>query len=237
MVNVICMKWGRRYDATYVNRLRNMARRNLSLEHRFVCFTEDSRGIDSGIEVKPLPELKFPPGPERFWNKLGIFSKPLADITGRVLCLDLDVVIAANIDCFFEIPGNFFMIREYRKKPGASLGNMSACRFEAGAHPELVQQFEADPAGVAARHKFDQDFVSATIQPMNYWPGEWCPSFKKQCLPPVPRCYFERPHMPSGAKIIVFHGHPKPPDAAHGCFVRGGIRFCRATPWVAEKWR
>jgi hypothetical protein len=234
MVNVICMKWGTRYEPAYVNRLRRMVRRHLSLDHRFVCFTDDPGGIDSDIEIKPLPEVQSRPGPERYWNKLGIFTKPLADFTGPVLCFDLDLVIVDNLDCFFEHPGEFCIIREFRRDEGPPRGNMSVCRFEAGAYPHVLEEFQRDPASVEARFTFDQDFISASIKPLTFWPDEWCRSCKKHCLAPVPRCYFTAPRIPPGARIIVFHGHPKPPQAARGCLVRGGIKYCRATPWIAE---
>src|ERR1051325_539852 len=93
MVNVICMKWGARYSPEYVNRLHHMVRRRLSRAHRFVCFTDDGTGIEPGVEVKPLPKIGFEVRPGRFWNKLGIFARPLADLEGPVLWIDLDVVI------------------------------------------------------------------------------------------------------------------------------------------------
>ena len=237
MVNVICMKWGTVYGPNYVNHLRSMVRRNLKLKHRFVCFTDDIRGVEPDIEIHPLPKVHSHPGPERFWNKLGIFAKPLSNITGSVLCLDLDVVIVDCIDCFFEAKGDFFMVRDYhRHKSGAASGNMSVCRYEAGRHANILEKFERDPEAVEANYKFDQEFVSGNVPKVEFWPEAWCPSFKKHCLFRVPRCYFETPRIPPGARIVVFHGHPKPPDAARGCLVRNGIKYCRPTPWVKEHW-
>lgn len=234
MVNVICMKWGTLYDAAYVNRLRGMVRRQLKLEHRFVCFTDDPTGIDAGTEIRPLPEVRCPPGPERYWKKLGIFINPLSDLTGPVLCLDLDLVIVDRLDDFFSVPGKFCIIREFRRDGGPPRGNMSVCRFEAGAHPYVLDEFHRDPKSVEDRFIFDQDFISATIKPLTFWPDAWCRSFKKHCLAPVPKCYFETPRIPPDARIIVFHGHPKPPEAARGCFVKGGIKYCRPTPWIDQ---
>lgn len=237
MVNVICMKWGTCYGPEYVNHLRSMVRRHLNLAHRFVCFTDDRRGLAPDIEVQPLPKVVSRPGRERFWNKLGIFSSPLLDLTGPVLCLDLDVVIVDCIDCLFEAKGEFIMVKEYRTKPGTSPGNTSVCRFEAGAHPDILARFEADPEAVEARYTFDQDLVADMAKNLSFWPQAWCPSFKRHCIPDWPLCYFTPPRLPAGARIAVFHGQPKPAAAAHGCFVRGGIKYCRATPWVSENWR
>ena len=101
----------------------------------------------------------------------------------------------------------------------------------------MLEEFEKDPERVAANHIFDQDFVSATIKPLTFFPPEWCVSFKKQCMKRPPLCWFTTPQYPPGTRIVVFHGHPKPPDAARGCLVRGGIKYCRATPWVRDNWR
>jgi hypothetical protein len=239
VVNVICMKWGPLYDARYVNHLRNMVRRHLSLEHRFVCFTDEARGIAPDIEVRPLPEVRVPPGPERYWNKVGIFSKPLADLHGPALCLDLDVVIVANIDCFFGQEGTCCIIRDYRNRQHGRppSGNTSICRFEIGAHPEVLERFHSDTPAVQQTYLSDQQFISASLRPLTFWPREWCPSFRKECMPAVPSCYFRTAPLPEGARIVVFHGHPKPPDAIRGGFVRGGLLYCRPTRWVAENWR
>ena len=108
MVNIICMKWGQKYGPEYVNRLYGMVARNLTIQFRFVCFTDDGSGIREEVDVKPLPSLNLPPGiPERGWMKLTTFQSPLDDIKGTTLFLDLDVVIVDNIDCFFEIEGDF----------------------------------------------------------------------------------------------------------------------------------
>ena len=46
---IICMKWGDKYGAEYVNRLYNMVRRNLTLDFQMVCLTDDSTGIDPAV--------------------------------------------------------------------------------------------------------------------------------------------------------------------------------------------
>ena len=79
--NVICMKWGDKYSADYVNILFNMVSRNLSTPFRFVCFTDDPKGINEQVEVFDLPSLNLPNNiPERGWLKLTTFSKTLGDL-------------------------------------------------------------------------------------------------------------------------------------------------------------
>ena len=80
-VNVICMKWGDKYDASYVNKLHNMVSRNLAREFRFICLTDDNSGLSSAIEAFDIPKLNLPKGiPERGWTKLVTFSKNIFDI-------------------------------------------------------------------------------------------------------------------------------------------------------------
>ena len=86
MVNVLCMKWGTKYSADYVNTLYSMVARNMSRDFRFVCLTEDGVGLHENVEVFPLPELSVDlGGPERGWNKLAVFAETLYDLSGKVL--------------------------------------------------------------------------------------------------------------------------------------------------------
>ena len=48
-IHIFCMKWGTLYDATYVNRLHSMVKRNLTLPFTMVCFTDDETGIDQPV--------------------------------------------------------------------------------------------------------------------------------------------------------------------------------------------
>jgi hypothetical protein len=231
------MKWGTRYGACYVNRLRNMVRRHLTLPHRFICFTDDAEGIEPGIEIRPLLKVKIPAGPEQYWNKLGFFRNPLADIGGPVLSLDLDLIIVGSLDCFFEKPGKFLILREFRSDAKSMKGNSSVMRFQAGAHADLLVGFHKDPSGMAARYRFDQDFISATVRPLEFWPEGWCVSFRQHCMGRGLSCWVRPPRIPPGARIIVFHGFPNPPDVERGYFRFRSLKYCPPTNWVGEHWR
>ena len=52
----MCVKYGTKYGADYVNKLYNGVKRNLSINHTFACFTEDNNGLDENIKVIPLKE-------------------------------------------------------------------------------------------------------------------------------------------------------------------------------------
>jgi hypothetical protein len=238
MVNVICMKWGTKYGADYVQRLRAMVRRHLQRPHRFVCFTDDPTGLGDGIEPLPLPPMDLPPGKERGWRKLSTFVRPLADLTGPTLFLDIDIVIVASIDCFFDHPGKFCIIHDWAK-PWRITGNSSVYRFEAGAHPDLLAFFLANIERVKREVRNEQEYLTREIHRqglLTYWPKEWCVSFKHNCMPAFPLNFLRAPELPRGARIVIFHGLPNPPDAIVGGG-QGLLRHFRPAPWVADHWR
>ena len=60
MKNILCVKWGNKFSAGYVNKLYSMVERHLTLPHRFVCLTEDPTGLNEEIETKPLLRKDLP---------------------------------------------------------------------------------------------------------------------------------------------------------------------------------
>ena len=238
--NIICMKWGVKYGANYVNTLAGMVRRHLKRPHRFVCFTDDGNGLHSGIDVRPLPEMELPQHlPERGWRKLTVFGPKLADLEGQALFLDLDLVILDDLDPFFELPGEFRIIHDWDFQ-GKIIGNSSVFRFEIGKHPDVLDNFLKHGEKFRAEHRNEQAYLSHAIHEkglLEYWPDEWCRSFKRHCLKPFPLCYFSEPERPKGAKIVIFHGNPNPDAAVNGYVGKYGFRAVRPTKWVAENWR
>ncbi len=236
-VNVICMKWGTKYGPEYVNRLYRGVSKHLARPHRFVCFTDDSTGIDKGVEVKPLPSLGLPPGPERGWLKLATFAKTLGDLRGITLFLDVDVIITGSLDVFFEPPGPFYIMKDFNpKRPG--VGNSSVYRFVIGEHTAVLSDFVAGFEKVKAEHRNEQEYLTAAMKQagvLHYWPEDWAVSYKKRCIPPFPRSLWQAPACPPQTRIVIFHGHPKPEEAMIGA----GNKWYRpalAAPWVREAW-
>jgi hypothetical protein len=239
MVNVICMKWGRKYGAEYVNILRRMVARNLSLPHRFVCFTDDAAGLERDLDARPLPACGAPNRPEiEAWRKISIFTPDLG-LVGPTLFLDLDVVIPGSLDPFFTFePGRFCIIHNWTHAD-RRIGNSSVFRFEAGAQSALFDEYDQDPDKVTREHRNEQNFVTARIdatEGVAWWPAAWCRSFKKHCLPAGLLKLLLPARIPRGAHIIVFHGEPNPPDAARRWRYKGH-HFMRPAPWILDYWR
>lgn len=242
---VLCMKWGHKYGPEYVNRLYAMVRRHLSGDFTFVCLTDDRSGIRSEVVCHPIPSLDLPQGiPERGWTKITTFSADLTEqygLSGAALFLDIDIVIVGSLDAFFEAPlsqGEIHIIHDY-KRPWRITGNSSVYLFEMGAHTEVLRYFRTHFEAIRKQFRNEQAYLSDFIHQkggLRYWPQSWCPSFKYHCIPTWPSNYWREPLIPSGAKIIIFHGECNPPDALAGKRNRR-FRFIKPTKWVAAHWR
>lgn len=243
-VNVLCIKWGKKYGPDYVNKLHNMVGRNLRRPFRFVCLTDDAAGIDPQIEVKPIPAIGFDEFDQRKpwtfahgWLKLTSFASPLYDLQGRTLFLDLDIVILDSLDPFFDQKGDFIVIKEWDKSDGT--GNTSAYLYTIGAHTDALDHLKNNYPASIANVRNEQEFITGYLSrqgKLSYWPEVWCRSFKRHCLRRGLMGWFAPPVIPPGARIIAFHGKPNPPDAIAGVSGKW-YRRVMPTQWVADHWR
>ena len=246
-VNVVTIKWGTLYGPQYVNRLRASVERNLSIPFRFVCFTDDVHQLDERIETYPLPPVDIPDVPTRSsnWRKLGLYQSGIGDLNGLCLYLDLDIVVVGSIDCFFDYePEKFCAVSEWvqahrkvvARRPAEY--NTSVFRFEAGTTQKVVDRFHQEGERILRDFRREQQFVTNTVKDsIQPWPSDWVVSFKRQCLPAFPMNLIKPPALPPLAKIVVFHGHPNPDQAAAGYRDGPWHRKCLATPWVRDHWR
>jgi len=240
MENILCMKWGTRYGAEYVNILAGMVRRNMSLPYRFVCFTDDARGIRPDVEIRPLPEMTLDAKlPERGWRKLTMFQKELADLTGRALFLDLDVVILGSLDPFFAQPGAFRIIKDWNLRD-TIIGNSSVFRFEIGKHPDVLEHYLMHGEDVRREHRNEQAYLSHAMHEkgiLEYWDDRWCRSFKKHSMRPFPLGYFlPAKHPGPETKIVIFHGKPNPAEIRGGWHSANFLRAVKPPEWFLENW-
>ena len=241
---VVCIRWGREYGADYVNRLYRGVLRNVVRPTRFVAFTDPIAGLDQGIEAKPIPDIRLPPGLKPGpWRKLALWAADLGGLEGDVLFLDLDILVTGTIDALFDYePGRLVLVRNWTQGRKDGIGNSSVMRFRAGSAPHLVSDFEADAVAMSYRFDNEQIYVTkASGLPMSFWPTEWCPSFKHSLLPPWPFYLFRAPELPPEAKIVVFTGHPRPDEAWRGAWpTRWYKKFYKSIPpvaWVGDHWR
>ena len=237
-INVICIKWGKKYSAKYVNTLHGMVSRNLKMPHRFICFTDDSQDLKHEIEVFPIPDLGFEiVGPERCWRKLAVFKKGLAEMRGKCLFLDLDVVIVDDISDFFTQGNEFRLCFENHRKRRFE-GNSSVMHFTANCYHEILDSFLSRPTHYMNTYRHEQSFISNFLLHKNllgFWPKVWTPTFKYHCVPKFPFNFFKPTFIPQGSKIVLFHGLPNPSDAVDGNSGKWYRRF-KKSPWILNYW-
>ena len=245
-VNVVCIKWGTAYSPDYVNRLYGMVARNLSRPFRFVCFTDDARGIIPAVECAPIPPLNEPAaGPGGGWRKLSLLAPQLLDLKGMALFLDLDVLITGSLDCFFDLPGQLCIIENWTQR-GKGIGNSSVFRFDVGSLADAYRRFNDNPDEAARPYSNEQAYLSLTPKSvtMRFWPDRWVRSFKVHCVRFAPLRPFLAPHIPHDARIIAFHGFPKMDEAAAGKKLWEPSKhpkstmpwFWRKAPWIDDIW-
>lgn len=237
---VLCMKWGTKYPAEFVNRLYRMVKRHLSLPFTMVCLTDDPTGIDENVRCYPIPSLDLPDGlPERGWKKLTTFSAPLYDLEGTALFLDLDIVILRNIDHFFTHEKDskaLWIIKDFKHQHRIT-GNSSVYRFTLGAFPDLLPHFRANFAEIRTQFRNEQAYLSDFVHQqsaLRYWPKGWCLSYKYHALYPPVLDYFLPPRKPD-CDILIFHGEVNPDQAIIG---GGGkwYRHVKPAPWLSDYW-
>ncbi len=237
---IFCMKWGTLYGAEYVNRLFSMVKKNLTYDFKMVCFTDDEEGIIKEVQCFPIPEINLDSNlPERMWKKLTTLKEDLYGLKGRALFLDLDIVIVDNIDCFFDVEGEFRIIKDHSWRSWRITGNSSVYRFDIGKHGYVFDDFIANSEKHLKEHRNEQEYLTHAINDkgkLQYWPKEWCPSYKYDCLSRFPLAFWKKPEIPVGAKIIIFHGEINPHKAIVGG--RGKwYRYVKPAPWVADYWK
>lgn len=230
---VVCLKWGTKYSADYVNKLYNMVQRHLTVDHEFVCFTEDSSGINSDVRIEPLSLLQ---GVKGWWHK-PMFFDPNFPLKGTILFLDLDVIIFRNINNLFSYePNKFVIIRDFNRKTvkGYKKFNSSVFRLTTGQHPQVYENFVKDPKNICRRFLGDQEWIYANVtENFSYWPTEWIQSYKWEMRNRAPldrtqpkgqRDFSEQgdPIVLEDTSIAVFHGDPNP-------------HICK-DPWVKAHW-
>jgi len=248
-VNIVCMKWGTKYGPEYVNILYNMVKRNITLPFRFICMTEIKDGINKEIEISPLPEFQEPE--EKYlrsclaWRKLAIFDKDVLDLKGKLLFLDLDVLILDNIDCFFSYSNKLAIIENW-SQPRRLIGQASAFCFEIGKYYHLLEKYNNQHKEVLETYHTEQVYITRELGKENfdYFPNDWCKSFKMHCMPGgILNSFLTPTKIPPKVKIIVFHGQPNPPDAIAGTWgapVQWYKRFYKTikpTKWIKNYWK
>ena len=212
-VAIVCvLKSGGDFTAEYVRRLRNMVQKHTTISHDFICFTDIDIDIEGCINI-PL-QNNFP----GCWAKVEMFRPKLIKAK-RIIYFDLDTVILGSIDDVLSINSDLVALKPWNKKnldKGMFASGMMSWKND-GTFTYIYSQFNKKlikeyPSG-------DQEYMSKKIKEKG---GEFSffqslvkdiYSYKRNC----------RPNKPSNARIVCFHGKPRP----HECPDR----------WVKNNWR
>ena len=228
MLNFACVYYGDKYTFPYVRNLHSMVERNLTIPHRFICFTDNTvihrrkEFKNTNIEFKPFKRHDF----QGWFNKLQLFS-PQSGLEGDTLYMDLDIVIMKNIDCFATIgeSKNFVGMNDFNHTTG--LFNSSIMRFNNQYHSKPIWKQYIKRRSEFSKMHGDQEIVSALIKKHEdtiSFPNEWTQSYKwldrQGKRYHVEKMTYEQD---PNAKVCVFHGNPNPAESTQ--------------KWVQELWK
>lgn len=216
-ITVLCVKFGNKYGVDYVEKLRNMVSRHLTVPYEFCCLTDDQHPID-GVTSIVRPNQGYARG---WWHKVHMFDPGLG-LKGRVLYMDLDVIIHDNINKLVIGHDNKFMgIRDFNRKfnPTWNVLNSSVMSWPAGLHPDIFTVFQTDPKKAQRMHG-DQDWIWHVAKPrITFWPERWIQSYKWEIRDRSEVAYngskryfrtVKNVTIPRDCSICVFHGDPNP---------------------------
>jgi len=235
---IICLKHGTKYGPNYVNTLEQMVRRNCTVPFEFICYTDDTTGLNNSIRTMDLTGAY---GVTGWWHKPLLFNpnNPIGDPGDTILYTDLDVIIFRNIDKLFSHKqGKFCVIRDFNRSanPQWQKFNSSVVRWQIGQHPQIYNDFIKTAPTQVRRFHGDQDWLYSQVfntKEFEFWPDEWIMSYKWEMRnrPPMHRRPdgvrdFISPGVPAvkpETSIAVFHGDPQPANCQD--------------PWCIENWR
>jgi hypothetical protein len=243
---VVCLKYGTLYPAAYVNVLYNAVRRSITGDFRFICLTDRAEGIDPGVEVLPIPDVGLTPRQwfiGGVWPKIGLFDAYFHGLKGRVLFIDLDMVVLRGLDAFFEINQPFVGLNA---GPGWGRGGQptefgsAIISFDIGSLGHVADHFRQNKDAVIASFRTEQAFVASRVKEIHFWPEGWVLSFKRSLRQPLGLDLFVHPkEPPQTARLVAFHGTPRPRDLLLG----GPLFWDRfphlghgVVPWMQDYW-
>lgn len=128
-----------------------------------------------------------------WWAKISLFEP--GRFKGRILYLDLDVTIVGSLNGVALYSAPFVAIDDWLRPTI----NSSVMAWDADKMGRLFTEFDKP---VMDRLKGDQDWITEQMPDAKTYPPHWCVSYRKHVR------MFKT--VPVGARVVVFHGFPKP---------------------------
>tara|TARA_B100001113_G_scaffold109969_1_gene89097 strand:- start:130 stop:807 length:678 start_codon:yes stop_codon:yes gene_type:complete len=225
-MNFACVCYGDKYPVEYVQKLYNMVKRNTTIDHNFIVFTDHvkmHKMVTGDIDIRKFPEEDL----SGWWNKLQLFH-PDVDLPGDTLYTDLDVVITENIDCFFthKPEADFVGMNDFN--PTTKQWNSSVMRFKSDKlNDKIWHKFMGDRPAFLRRFAGDQNLISDFIKETpgcDSYPDSWTQSYKWYDRKGNRYAKSDMTYEHNGESLItVFHGQPNPHESTQ--------------EWVKNAWR
>lgn len=227
IVDCACVIHSDGYGWTYVDRLYNMLKRNLSNDIRMHVYTEASRLVPPHMVKHELEEWPGVSGPKKsWWYKMQLFNPE--NFSGNLLYFDLDTIILRSIDWIPTLPTEkFWTIKDFKHLQNIMLSeiNSSVMWWNVEKFSYVWEKFRTEDFKTILRtHKGDQDFLQVSINYNNrrYFDENKLQSYRWQCLDGgynFERRSFNHPGkgvtIAADTSILVFHGQPKPHEIKH----------------------
>lgn len=199
MLHIVCVNAGNYQGrgAQYVNILFDSVRRNLAdgFEGEFVCFTDNSAGLDPGIIARELPADL-----QGWWNKLWLFSPGLFPKGDRILYFDLDTVITGRLDEIAAYDGNLAILRDWMEP---QIVNSSVMAWRSGQYEHIWVNWVA--TGKPDYLGGDQEWIRRNVL---------SPVILQDTFPDLFVSYkMTNGRIPDKASVCCFHGIPRPHQA------------------------
>lgn len=196
---------GEVYDYKYVNALARSIKANITIDHELVCLTDNSYGFSSDVD-RVIP---FTHNYPKWWGKVELFDGNKFN-TNKIFYFDLDTVIIDNIDHMLNYHGIFTGLRDLYNLYSFGSGVM-------GWDKKYTQNIYTDFLPISEKIMMnyragDQEWINEKKPSIDYiqdmFPKEIV-SFKRHCF------INNQIIIPDKAKIICFHGNPRPHTIDH----------------------
>jgi hypothetical protein len=216
----VCLKWGQKYSADYVNKLAVMIRRWGDPHTPIYCYTDDPTGIDQSVHILPIePQHDF----ETWWFKIPLLVHPkLKEFDVKVL-FDLDVIIHGKIEGLFNrSTDNLTVCMAYWKDPVIladkqeknTMYNSSVMIWKDASY--IYDYFIQDPEKYMTIYKGVDRFMWHEKLSVDTLPPGIVYSYRKGANLCDTEPFVHRPLY----DVCLFHGYPKQTDLPEDVFVK-----------------
>ena len=217
MLTVACVYWRGSweknpglYTSEWVDKLKNMVSRNMSVPYQFVCLT------NTEVNCEKISLINDWPG---WWSKLELFRPGLFD--DKVLYLDLDVLILKDLTELVTYPSPFILAKGHathglyiNRGKGLEIRRYqgSVMCFERGMGTDLYTNFK--PETDIPKYYSDEDYIGDVYQNLETYPESWIKKLE-ECPKGIP---------PEGTKIVL-------------CIPEKNDIAVNKYPWVKDIWK